>query len=165
MKETLTIGQIINTHGVKGELKVFPLTDNTQKFKKIKKVLLDGEERDVLWCKLQNDKIILKLDGIDTMDAAARLKGKKLEIYRENAAKLPTGSYYVADIVGCRVVDTNGKKLGDVSNVIFTGSNEVYWVKGEKELMVPAIKSVVENIDIENSVITIKPVEVWNYED
>jgi 16S rRNA processing protein RimM len=76
MKDKITIGQIINTHGIKGELKVYPLTDNIGRFKKLKYVLLDDVEKKVLWCKLQKDKVILKLEDIDTMDAAEKLKTK-----------------------------------------------------------------------------------------
>lgn len=165
MKEVITIGQIINTHGLKGEIKVLPLTDDIKRFKKLKTVLLKNEEIKVVWCKIQSDKVILKLEGIETIEQAEKLKSEYLKVKREDAVKLPEGRYFVVDIVGCRVVDTNGKDVGVVKEVIFTGSNDVYWVEGEKEVMVPVIDSVVENIDIVNSKITIQPVEVWNYED
>lgn len=165
MKEELAIGQIINTHGVKGELKVHPLTDDLKRFKKLKYVLVDGLEKKVIWVKLQNDKVILKLEGIESIEEAESLKSKYLKVRREDAVKLPEGRYFVVDIVGCKVVDSNGKHIGEVKEVIFTGSNDVYWVKGEKEVLVPVIESVVKDIDIGNSVITIEPVEVWNYED
>lgn len=166
MKEEITIGQITNTHGLKGELKIFPLTDDVKRFKKLKTVLLKNEEKKVIWCKIQNDnKVILKLEDIDTIEQAEKLKTEYIRVRREDAAKLPEGRYFVVDIVGCKVVDTNGNEVGIVKEVIFTGSNEVYWVKGKKDVMVPAIKSVVEDIDISNSIITIQPVEVWNYED
>lgn len=165
MKDKITIGQIINTHGIKGELKVYPLTDDIKRFKKLKYILLDGEEKKVLWCKLQRDKVILKLEGIDTMDAAEKLKTKYLQVNREDAIKLPEGRYFVVDIVGCKVIDTKDEEVGVVKEVIFTGSNDVYWVKGKKDIMVPVIDSIVKEIDVENSRIIIEPVEVWNYED
>lgn len=165
MKEELTIGQIINTHGVKGELKVHPLTDDINRFKKLKYVQIDEIERKVVWVKTQNDKVILKLEGIESIEEAEKLKTKYLKVKRENAVKLPEGRYFVVDIIGCKVVDTNGKLIGEIKEVIFTGSNDVYWVKGEKEVLVPVIESVVKDINIENSTITIEPVEVWNYED
>lgn len=165
MKDEITIGQIINTHGVKGEIKVHPLTDDIKRFKKLKYVLLDGEERKVIWVKLQNDKAILKLEGIENMDEAEKLKSKYIKVRRKDAAKLPEGRYFVVDIIGCKVTDTNGKYVGEVKEVIFTGSNDVYWVKGEKDVLVPVIESVVKEIDVENASIIIEPVEVWNYED
>lgn len=165
MKDLVTIGQIINTHGVKGEIKVFPLTDDMKRFRKLKTVIVDGQEIEVIWCKLQTDKVILKLNGIDTMDAAEKYKTKYIKVKREDAVKLPKGRYFVVDIVGCKVVDENNKEIGNVSEVIFTGSNEVYWIKGTKDILIPALEDIVLNIDIDNKIITIKPLEVWNYED
>lgn len=165
MKDLVTIGQIINTHGVKGEIKVFPLTDDMKRFRKLKTVIVDGQEIEVIWCKLQTDKVILKLNGIDTMEAAEKYKTKYIKVKREDAIRLPKGRYFVVDIVGCKVVDENNKEIGNVSEVIFTGSNEVYWIKGTKDILIPALEDIVLNIDIDNKIITIKPLEVWNYED
>jgi 16S rRNA processing protein RimM len=165
MKDLVTIGQIINTHGVKGEVKVFPLTDDMKRFRKLKIVVVDEQEIEVIWCKLQTDKVILKLSGIDTMEAAEKLKTKYIKVKREDAVKLPKGRYFVVDIIGCEVVDENNKEIGKVSEVIFTGSNEVYWIKGTKDILIPALEDIVLNIDIDNKIITIKPLEVWNYED
>lgn len=165
MKEFLTIGQIINTHGIKGELKVHPLTDDIKRFKKLKTVFIESEERTISWCKLQVDKVILKIEGIESIDDAMKYKMKYLRVKREDAAKLPEGRYFVVDIIGCKVIDENGVDLGAVSEVIFTGSNDVYWVKGKKDLLVPVLQNIVKNIDIEKKEIIISPPEVWNYED
>lgn len=162
MKDYLTIGQIINTHGVKGEIKVYSLGDDVRRFRKLKTVFIDDEEKNVVWCKLQGDKMaILKIEGVDTIEAANKLRNKYIEVPREDAVKLPEGRYFVADIVGCKVIDENGNELGNVYDVIFTGSNDVYWVKGKVEVLVPVIKDIIVNIDTENKVITIKPLEVW----
>ncbi|NLZ48180.1 MAG: 16S rRNA processing protein RimM, partial [Clostridiales bacterium] len=96
---------------------------------------------------------------------AEKLKTKYLQVRREDAVKLPEGRYFVVDIVGCKVIDTKGEEVGEVKEVIFTGSNDVYWVRGKKDVLVPVIDSVVKDIDVENSKIIIEPVEVWNYED
>lgn len=165
MENLISIGQIINTHGVKGELKIYPLTDDIKRFRKLKEVVIDGEKKQVSWCKLQSDRVILKIEGIDSMDQAMKFKGKYLEVTREEAVKLPEGRFFVADIIGCNVIDSEGREHGLVSDVIFTGSNDVYWVKGKKELLIPAIESVVESIDVENKVIKIRPLGEWNYED
>lgn len=161
MKEFLTVGQIINTHGVKGEVKVYPLTDNAKRFRKLKKVYIDGIEKNVLWCKIQPDKIIMKIEGIESPEIAMKYKNKYLEVNRENAVTLEEGRYFVADIIGCRVVDENDTDIGTVFDVIFTGSNEVYWVKGGEEVMVPALKSIVVKMDMNNKLIVIKPVNTW----
>ncbi|MDP4144389.1 MAG: ribosome maturation factor RimM [Bacillota bacterium] len=166
MKEYLSVGQIINTHGVKGELKVFPLTDDIKRFRKLKNVMVDGSPMNIVWCKIQNDKVILKIEGIDSMEQAEKYKGKYIAVSREDAVKLPKDSYFVTDLIGCRVIDENNIHIGKVKEVIFTGSNDVYWVKNDdnKDIMIPALKSVVVSIDINNREIVIKPLEVW-YED
>lgn len=166
MQEFLNVGQIINTHGVKGEVKVLPLTDDIKRFRKLKTVLIDNVERNIVWCKLQNDKVILKIEGIETMDEAMKYRTKYLKIHRDQAVKLPEDTYFIADLKQCVIYDTNGEKIGPMYNVIKTGSNDVYWVKdGAKEVLIPAMKDFVTDIDIENKKITIRPVKEWNYED
>lgn len=161
MEQFITIGEIINTHGVHGELKILPMTDDLKRFRKLKKVYIDGEEKMVSWCKLQTDKAILKIEGIDTMSDAIKYKTKLLKVSREDAVKLPEGRYYEADIIDCTVEDENGVYLGKINEIIHTGSNDVYWIKGEKELLIPALKSVVTKMDVENRKIIIKPVGQW----
>lgn len=162
MKEFLSIGQIINTHGLKGELKVYPLTDDMRRYRKLDSVIIDGIERKTSWCKLQNELVILKIEGIDTVEDAIKYKDKYIYVNRKDAVKLPSGNYFIADIIGCNVVDENGINLGLVADVIKTGSNDVYLVKGDKEILIPALKSVVVNIDVINQKIVVKPVELWN---
>ena len=161
MKDFLAVGQIINTHGLKGELKIYPLTDDLRRFRKLKTVYIDNTPKNIVWCKLQSDKVILKIEGIDTIEQAETLKTKYIEVERKDAVELSENEYFVADLIGCEVVDTNGTGFGKVSDVIKTGSNDVYWVKGKEELLVPALKDIVVSIDIENAKITIKPLEVW----
>lgn len=161
MEQFITIGEIINTHGVHGELKILPMTDDLKRFRKLKKVYIDGEEKMISWCKLQADKAILKIEGIDTMNDAIKYKTKLLKVSREDAVKLPEGRYYEADIIDCTVEDENGAYLGKINEIIHTGSNDVYWIKGEKELLIPALKSVVTKMDVENRKIIIKPVGQW----
>lgn len=89
MKEFLAVGEIINTHGIKGEVKVYPLTDDMKRFKKLKEVFIDGEERKILSCKLQPNNVVLKIEGIDSIEEANKYRKKLLEIKRENSVKLP----------------------------------------------------------------------------
>jgi len=165
LEQFLNVGQIVNTHGVKGEVKVFPLTDDPMRFKKLKKVIIDNKEVQILSYKFQKDRVILKLEGIDTMDDAIRLKGKYLKISREDAVKLPKDTYFIADLIGCSVFDTDETPLGEVYDVIKTGSNDVYWVKGIKELLIPVLKEIVLDINVEDKKIVIKPVKEWQDED
>lgn len=166
MKDTLAVGQIINTHGIKGELKVFPLTDDIRRFRRLKYVLVDHKEMKVSWCKFQADRVILKLEGIDSIEQGERLKTKYLYVKREDAVKLPEDTYFIADLVGCRVYDTKETYIGQVHQVIKTGSNDVYWIKdGKKEVLVPAMKEFVYDINVEEEKIIIRPVGEWMDED
>lgn len=164
MKEFMTVGQITKPHGVRGEVKVVSFIDSLEDFRTLDKVYLDGQIIKITSVKLQTDRAILKIEGIDTVEAAERYRNKYLMIKREDADELPEDSYYIADLIGCTVVDTEGNDLGKVFDVIETGSNDVYWVKGEgkKEVLIPALKDIVVEVDIMNSKITIKPVNIWS---
>jgi 16S rRNA processing protein RimM len=161
MKEFMSVGQIGKTHGLKGEVKVFSLTDSLERFKKLKSVYIDGELRKVEGCKLQADKAILKIEGIDSIEQAELYRNKYLMVSREDAVKLPEGSYYVADLIGCSVYEEGGEELGKVYDVLHTPGNDVYWVKGNKEVLIPVLKDIVVSIDINKRVIIIKPVSEW----
>ena len=161
MKDFITVGRIINTHGLKGELKVYPLTDDSNRFKELKSVYVDGILKNITGCKLQSKKVILKIEGIDSIEKALEYKGKYLEVSRENAVKLEEGRYFIVDIVGCRVIDEEGVFYGKISEVINTYHNDVYWIKGDNELLIPAIGDIVLKVDIEKKEIIIKPVETW----
>lgn len=161
MKEFLAVGQIINTHGIKGELKIYPLTDDIKRFRKLKNVYIDGVSKNIVWCKLQSDKVILKIEGIDSIEEAQKYKNKYIEVNRGEAVKLSEDEYFIADVIGCKVFDANNNELGEVCDVIKTGSNDVYWVKGRTEVLVPALKNVVLNIDVNENKIIIKPLEEW----
>lgn len=165
MKEFLSIGQISKPHGIKGELKIYPLTDDVKRFRKLKTVYIDDIEKKIIWCKLQADRVILKIEGIDTMEAAEKYRNKYIQVKRENAVELSKDTYFIADLLDCSVFDTEGKLIGKMYDVIKTGSNDVYWVKGEKEVLIPAIKDIVLNIDINEQKIVIKPVGEWQDED
>ncbi|WP_315114903.1 ribosome maturation factor RimM [uncultured Clostridium sp.] len=161
MKEFLSIGQIINTHGLKGEVKVYPLTDDINRFKLLQNVYIGNEEISIEWCKLQVDRVILKIKGVDSIEEAIKLKNQYLDIKRENAVELSEGSYFIADLIGCTVYDEDNNDLGEVYDVIQTKNNDVYWVKSKKELLIPALKTIVVNINIEEKIIIIKPVDEW----
>lgn len=164
MREFLNVGQISKPHGVRGEVKVIPLTDSLERFKELHKVYIDGMEREIISVKLQTDRAILKIQGVDSVEDAERLRNKYLEVSRENAKELDADSYYIADLIQCTVYDTDGKEIGPVYDVLETGSNDVYWVKGEgiKEVLIPALKEIVVSVDVENSKIVIKPISEWS---
>ena len=161
MEEFITIGKIVNTHGVKGEVKIYPLTEDMSRFKKLQSVYIEGQQRNILGCKLQSKRVIFKIDGVDSIEDANRFRNKYIEVRREDAIRLDDGSYFVSDIIGCSIIDDCGKNYGKVSEVIHTPNNDVYWIKEGKELLVPALDEIVLNIDIEKSEIIIRPVKIW----
>ncbi|HBT19034.1 MAG TPA: 16S rRNA processing protein RimM [Clostridiaceae bacterium] len=165
MKKFLTIGEITKPHGVKGEVKVFPLTDDINRFKKLKRVFIEGKEVKVLYVTVGSDRAIMRLEGCESMEDAEKLRKKTLEVPREEAVKLEEDAYFIEDLKDCIVFDLDGVELGPVAEVIQTGANDVYWIKKPKELLIPAIKDVVTKVDVEAGQIIIKPVREWMDED
>lgn len=160
--ERLAIGKITKPHGVKGEVKIQPMTDDIKRFKKLKSVIIDDVEVKVESCKIQPDRAILKLEIINTPEEAVKYKEKILYIERKNAVALEEDEYFVADLIGCIVEDENGAELGSVIEVISTGSNDVYWVKSNKEeILIPALKNIVVSVNVKENKIVIKPVSEW----
>jgi len=161
MVEYLEVGKIQNTHGVRGEVKVIPLTDDASRFSDLEWIYIDKngvlEKYFIESVKYFKNLVILKFKGIDDMDAAMGLKGLFLKVDREHAVKLPEGSYFICDIIGCSVFEEDGVLLGEVKDVISTGSNDVYVVKSEngREILVPALKSVVKNVSVPEQRITV----------
>ena len=165
MKKFLTIGEITKPHGIKGEVKVFPLTDDIQRFKKLKRVFIDGQEVKISYVTVGHDRAILRLEGIDSVEDAEKLRKKLLVVPREEAVRLEEDAYFIEDLKDCTVYDEEGLELGKVAEVIQTGANDVYWIKKPKELLIPAIRDVVLSVDVEAEKIIIKPIRVWSDED
>lgn len=165
MKEILRVGKIVNTHGLKGEVKVIPLTDDPKRYNELEFVLIDGVRRNIEGCKYQKDRVIVKVEGINSIEEAEKYKNKYMEIPREYAVPLEEDTYYIADIIGCKVYDTEGKDLGEIYDVIQTKNNDVYWIRKPKELLIPVLLDIVIDIDVENKKIIIKPVGEWQDED
>jgi len=165
MRDILRVGKIVNTHGLKGEMKVIPLTDDMRRYDDLEFVLLDGKEVKIEKVKYQKDRVILKLENIDIIEEAEKLKNKYLEIPREYAVELEEDTYFITDLIGCNVVDTDGKDLGQIYEVLQTKNNDVYWIKKPKELLIPVLLDIVLDINIEERKITIKPVGEWQDED
>lgn len=154
MVEYLEIGKVVNTHGVRGEVKVLPLTDDPARYNLLKSLFVDEHGRLEKYAidSVRYDKkfVLLKLTGIDSLNDAEKLRDKVLKIHRKDAVKLPEGSYFITDIMGMEVFDVQGRSLGTVADIIKTGSNDVYVVRQEeKEILIPALKTVVKSIDLE----------------
>ncbi|MCX7921832.1 MAG: ribosome maturation factor RimM [Clostridia bacterium] len=161
MQEYLEIGKIVNTHGVKGEVKILPLTDDVERFNKLKWVFIE-KENNLEKYSIENVKflkgfVLIKFKEVSDMNAAEALKGLLMKVDRRNAVKLPKDAYFICDLIDCDVFDTAGKVLGKMKSVLKTGSNDVYVVSNEesKDILIPALKSVVKEISIEDRKIVV----------
>ena len=158
----LEVGKIVNTHGLKGEVKIVPWTDYPEVFEEIEEIYLpDGRSFKVKGVKYQKNNIIVKLEGINYIDEAEKLKGKVITAEREFLGELEEGVYYVADLIGLSVVTEDGETIGKISDVLRTGANDVYEVKreGAKDLLIPVIESVVKDVDIEGGKVVVHLME------
>ncbi len=160
MQEYFRVGVIANTHGIRGEVKVFPTTEDPQRFKGMKEILLDtGKEKlelEVASVKFFKNLVILKFKGIDNINDIEKYKGMDLLVTRENAIPLEEGEYYIADIIGAKVVTEDGEDFGVLKDVLTTGANDVYVVEHEgKEVLLPVIPDCVLARDIEQKLVTI----------
>ncbi|MDD6805644.1 MAG: ribosome maturation factor RimM [Lachnospiraceae bacterium] len=161
MVEEFQIGVITQTHGIKGEVKVFPTTDDVKRFKRLEKVTIDsGKKRfeaEIESVKFFKQFVILKFKGFDTIEDIQPYKQAKLLVDREHAVRLRKDEYFVADLIGTKVVSDEGTELGVMTDVIETGANDVYVVKNSEgeEILFPAIKDCVKEVDLENGVITL----------
>ncbi len=148
----LSIGQIINIHGFRGEVKVYPLTDDISRFKKLNRVYVEENkqlvEYDVEGVKFSGNTVVLKLKGIDTEEAANKLRNFYVKVDRKSAVSLPKNTYFICDLIDLEVYDEKDAFLGRVKDVIQTGSNDVFVVEAEgKDILIPALKDIVKKID------------------
>lgn len=162
MEEMLRVGVITTTHGVRGEVKVYPTTDDAERFLELEEIWLDtGKER--LPLKIQNVKffknmVILKFEGYDDINAVQAWRQKDLLVTREQAVKLQEDEYFIGDLIGLHVEDEEGNALGVLRDVLETGANDVYLVSrpGEKDLMLPAIKECIRKVDLESGIMRVR---------
>ena len=156
MSDLLEIGVITSPHGLKGEVKVFPITDDVSNFKKYKKVILDtGKEKltlDIVSVKFFKKFVILKFKGIDDINDVEQYNKMGLWISREQSTPLSKGEYFIADLIDLDVFTEDGKLFGTLKDVIQTGANDVYIIETKEhgEVLVPAIKDCVLGVDVEN---------------
>jgi len=153
----LEIGKIVNTYGIKGELKVIPLTNSSERYLDLKWAFVGNkDDRLVKYTfekvKLLQDLVIVKFNEISDMNKAELLKGNFIKVDRDNAIKLPEDAFFICDLIDCEVIDEiSGEKLGVIKEILETGSNDVYVIKDEnsKEILIPALKSVVRKVSLE----------------
>ncbi len=159
MQKRLEIGQIVNTFGIKGEIKITPFTDDINRFDNLKKVYVktkkESKQYKVENVKYHKNMVLLKLVGINTIEDAEMLKNAFLEIDREDAVPLEEGTYYIADLIGLEVYTDENKLLGKVEDIYNTGSNDIYVIKDElgKQILLPGIKEVIKEVKLDDKII------------
>lgn len=162
MQQTFRVGVVTSAHGVHGEVKVYPTTDDPRRFKKLKSCFITSDKGTVLELHPQQVKffknmVIVKFQEWNTPEDSLHYRGKDLMIDRKDAVPLAEGEYYIADLIDLQVVDEEGRVLGRVSDVLETGANNVYEVSrdGAKPLLLPAIPECILQVDVEGGVIRV----------
>lgn len=165
MEDLLQVGIITSTHGVRGEVKVYPTTDDPRRFRRLKEVVLDtGREKlnlEIEGVKFFKQVVILKFKGLDNINDIEKYRQKSLYVTRKNAVRLQRDEYFIADLIGLKVQDEDGTELGTVKDVIETGANDVYEVEmaDSRSLLLPAIKQCILNVDVENGMMQVHVLE------
>ena len=165
MEQLLQVGVITQPHGVRGEVKVFPTTDDPVRFKKLKKVILDtGKEKldlEVEHVKFFKQFAILKFKGIDNINDIEKYRGKSLMIDREDAVDLDEDEYFIADMIGMKVYTEDGSEFGTLKDVMETGANDVYIIDSLEhgEVLIPAIRECILDVDMDEERMTIHLME------
>lgn len=155
MEDRLQVGVISSTHGVRGEVKVFPTTDDATRFKKLKQVYLDtGKEQmllEIQGVKFFKQFVILKFKGIDNINDIEKYKGRSLFVERKDAVPLEEDEYYIADMLGMSVYTEDGARFGTLRDVMETGANDVYIIDSDEhgQVLLPAIKQCILTVDVE----------------
>ena len=165
MEDLLQVGIITSTHGVRGEVKVYPTTDDPRRFRRLREVVLDtGRENlnlEIEGVKFFKQFVILKFKGLDNINDIEKYRQKSLYVTRKNAVRLQRDEYFIADLIGLKVQDEDGTELGTVKDVIETGANDVYEVEmaDGRSLLLPAIKQCILNVDVENGMMQVHVLE------
>lgn len=161
MESLLEVGQIVNTYGIKGFVKVVPLVDNNNQFKSFKTLYIQNkkctQELFVDEVKFSKNLVLLKFNGIDTIEQAENLRNYYLQAKRSDI-KLEKGAYFIVDLIGLEVYTEEGELLGILKEVLQPGANDVYVVEDEanKQILLPVIPEVIKNIDIEGKKVIVK---------
>ena len=158
MKEFLDCGQIVNTHGVHGEVRIVPWADSPDFLCQFSTLYVDGGALPVTASRVHKGSVIARLQGVDTVERAMALKGKTVQLRRADA-KLPEGAFFLADVIGLDVVDEDGHKLGTLREVLSPSVQQVYVVEGQREIMIPAVPEFILETNIEAGYIKVRLIE------
>ncbi len=162
MANYIQIGKIVNTHGIKGDLKVIPLTNDKARYEVLHDVFIEGENEkfiiEKVWYK--KDSVMVKLKGYDNINDVIKFKDRFLLIEEKDAIDLPADTFFIFQIIGLKVYTVDNKAIGEVVDVLQPGANDVYVISNNgKELLIPAIKEVVKKVDLEENKLIIDPIE------
>lgn len=161
MENLLQVGVITTTHGVRGEVKVFPTTDDPARYKKLKRVILDtGTEKrelEIAGVRFFKNLVIVKFKGIDNINDVEQYVRKNLYVTRDNAVELKENEYFIADLIGLSVKTDEGETLGEITDVLKTGANDVYVIRQDdgEELLIPVIKDCIKQVDVEGKKVVV----------
>lgn len=158
MEKYLEAGKIVNTHGIKGEVKIQPWVDSAEFLGSFRRLFIDGRPLKLLEGRVQKGFLIAHLEGVEDVNAAMVLKGKTVYIDRSEA-KLPKGHFFLQDIYGASVRDEAGNELGILTDVLEAPAANVYVVTGSREILIPAVPEFIINTDVANKVVTVRLIE------
>lgn len=158
MNEFLDCGQIVNTHGIHGEVRIIPWADSPEFLRRFPTLYVRGGAVSVVSSRVHKGSVIAKLDGVDTVEQAMALKGETVQLRRADA-RLPEGSFFLADIIGLDVIDEKGQKLGVLREVLSPSRQQVYVVAGPREIMIPAVPEFILETNIEGGYIKVRLIE------
>lgn len=155
--EILEVGKVVNTHGIRGELKIQPWVDDPAVFDELEYIYIGGEKYNLTRSRFHKTCEIVAVEGIDDINEAEKFKNKIVTVERECLGELPDGTYYIADILGLSVICDDGRDLGKITQVISTGSNDVYQVEapGKKPVLLPVIDDVVKEVNINEGIVKV----------
>ena len=159
MKEKfLEAGKIVNTHAIKGEVKILPWADSAEFLCGFKTLYIDEKPIKILSARAHKGCVIAQFEGIENINDAMRLKNKTVCIDRADA-KLPRGHFFISDLIGAAVLSEEGQSLGELTEVLDLPAGNVYVVKGEREILIPAVPEFIKNVDLESGLITVHLIE------
>ncbi len=157
-QQFLQAGEIVSTHGIQGEVKILPWADSPEFLLKFKTFYLSGKAYAVLSSRVHKTCVLAKLQGIDTPEAAVSLRGQTVYIDRSKV-QLPKGTVFIADLLGCRVLDDEGAEIGTIKDVLTMPSSDVYVIEGEHKYMIPAVKEFVKEINVAEGYVRVHLIE------
>ncbi len=156
--QLLETGEIVSTHGIQGEVKILPWADSPEFLLKFREFYIDGKAVKVVSSRIHKTCVLAKLEGIDDPETATLLRGKVVSIDRDKV-KLPKGTVFIADLLGCKVITEEGVEIGKIKDVLTMPASDVYVIHGARKYMIPAVKEFVKEINVEEGFIRVHLIE------